>query len=260
MKSIAYISACAGLHRTGLYSSIAGFTPWQAGQSGPADVQRNQVYDQPLPGFGKLHIADKLAFSAASLMLPRSAMLDGETTGISLGTAFGSFSCDMRYMESVASGFPSPALFSATLPSSPVAEVAIHFKLKGPNRVIAGGPCPGLYALECAMAILDSRKAESMVVMLVNGLDNKDATSALLPEARKNNAAAFSLLIHKNKPAGRPSGLVSLEGNFCHNAVAVQAEESYFLDIVQAFVGGSNVCLDLLTPAFKGKLCFTKGN
>lgn len=145
------------------YHSLKGSFSWDAYQAGPSDVKRSQVLPKLYPGFGKLNLPDRLAFAAASLALP--ADFDGLETGITIGIPNGSLSTDKAYMDSVKTGTPSPALFSATLPSSSITDIAIYFGIKGPDRVFAGTGCPALYALESAGMMIERGKCSGALVV-----------------------------------------------------------------------------------------------
>lgn len=99
------------------------------------DIPRESVYDEPYRPFGKMGNAEKLLFSTTALALKNCDI--PESSGIVLVTPKGSLETDRAYMKTLREEFPSPALFAATLPSAPIAELAIPFTLRGPNRVIA---------------------------------------------------------------------------------------------------------------------------
>ena len=104
-------------------------------------LARDEVYSQKHLGFGKLAFADKLAFGVASLCIESSQnaqIKDPKNCAIVLSTNIGSLHRDVEFMETIKEGHPSPQLFSSTLPSSPIAEIAIVFGLKGANKVIFG--------------------------------------------------------------------------------------------------------------------------
>ncbi len=233
-----YIQSFAAIHSTGMYSSAHGHVPWNEEQGGsPLDVQRKQVYDKLHTGFGKLNAPDKLAFSSAALLLSGFDEYNGDKTGISIGTAYGSFSTDMRYMESLAAGFPSPAYFSATLPSSPVAEVAILFKLKGPNRVLVSSTSPGFSALDNAIRILALKKADAMVVILVNGIEPDDIGIPLInaEKDRCNFSYAFMVTPHKYDSGSNYILSLTQEKSLQNNSQNC-SEESYFLEVIMAMM------------------------
>ncbi|HEX2958095.1 MAG TPA: beta-ketoacyl synthase N-terminal-like domain-containing protein [Chitinispirillaceae bacterium] len=158
------------------YHSLSGSFQWDSDQRGPVDVKRSQVLSKMYPGFGKLNLPDRLAFAAAALALP--AQVDGLSTGITIGAPYGSLSTDLAYMDSVRGGTPGPALFSATLPSSLVTDIAIYFGIKGPDRVFTGVGTPALYALESAGMMISCGKCDSALVVGVWETDDVTQSSA----------------------------------------------------------------------------------
>jgi hypothetical protein len=209
MSLQAYIHSFASLHPSGMYSP-RGHCPWNADQHGPEDVQRSQVLDRPYPGFGKLSVADRLAFSVASLLLGAYGPLTGDGCGICLGNATGSLSVDLRYWESVIAGFPSPGFFAATLPSSPISDIAIYYGCKGPNRVIAGNKASGIHALVEALTMLRLKKAAEMLVVSLYALDPCDRGVRLLPSPGDPGNRAHAFLLSSNKQKGSPDARLSL--------------------------------------------------
>ena len=194
MNAPVYLDAFGALLPSGIYSPV-GHIPWSSGQLGAHDVSREQTLDKPYPGFGKLQIADRLAFSVASLTLRHYENRGGENSGITLGIPYGSLSTDLRFMESLTEGFPSPALFSATLPSSPIADVAIYHGFKGPCRVISGNNASGLCAFEQALSILHLKKATTMLAISLYGIDPVDRDCPLTPQSLPKENSAYGFLL-----------------------------------------------------------------
>jgi hypothetical protein len=248
------VDAFAALLRGGIVTHD-GLTPWDADQHGAADVRRAQVLERPYPSFGKLALPDKLAFSTVSLMLRHYRGSVDEATGVCLEIPFGSLSCDLRYNESVASGFPSPALFAATLPSSPVSEVTIFHKLKGPNRVFAGRSSGGLSALDAAWRALACRKAEKLVVAYVNALDEADRGS---PHAEAfPDAAAYALLLTAGN--GNHLGVpctVDLQGE---SGEPVQDATEYFPLLLELLAKGGEATVAVRYEGYRGSVVLGKG-
>ena len=219
-----FLDSFAALLPSGIYSP-QGHTPWNAGQHGPEDVERNQVLDSPYPGFGKLQIADRLAFGAVSLMLRACAISHGQDCGISLGNITGSLSTDLRYWESVLDAFPSPSLFSATLPSSPLADIAIYFGLKGPDRIFAGSEASWIYALSEAMTILDRKKATAMVIVLLSALEPRDRRSPLVPASLDLENRAYSFLVTSKKSDSGLGARINMHFNSAEAAQLASSKE-----------------------------------
>ncbi|MBD3393337.1 MAG: hypothetical protein GF418_14510 [Chitinivibrionales bacterium] len=257
MKRQAYLQAAAALCTEGIYTTKRERIPWEQGQSGPLDVKRSQVWEQPFTGFGKLQVADRLAFSAAALVFSQLDRKDHSRIGISMGSAFGSLSTDIRYMESVASGFPRPAYFSATLPSSAVAEVAIRFKLKGPNRVVVGGRAPGFWALDCALSALASKKATGMLVLSVNGTDREDLESALVPPDKSTEPHSWAWLLTADRIDSGLNMRLAVDGDFASD-VPAGTEESYFVEMIAAAAQRQDFSRNLNAQGFAGSISLQK--
>ncbi|MDR0303454.1 MAG: hypothetical protein LBH98_01605 [Chitinispirillales bacterium] len=100
------------------------------------EISRQEVYSQKHPVFGKLAFADKLAFGAAALAIENGKVKNPVECSIVLLTNIGSFMRDKEFMQTIVQNSASPAYFSATLASSPIAEISITFGIKGANKVI----------------------------------------------------------------------------------------------------------------------------
>jgi len=99
-------------------------------------IARDEVYSEKHLSFGKLSFADKLAFGAAAVAIEATKIENPKDCAIVLLTNIGSLHRDREFMETIRQNSPSPHIFSATLPSSPIAEISIVFGLKGANKVI----------------------------------------------------------------------------------------------------------------------------
>ncbi|MBD3243655.1 MAG: hypothetical protein GF331_23900 [Chitinivibrionales bacterium] len=239
--------------------SPAGRVPWDADQQGPEDVRRAQVLQRIHPGFGKLALADRLAFAAASLMLSACEAPPDEHTGICIALPFGSLSTDLRYNESVAAGPPSPALFSATLPSSTVSDIAIIHKLKGPNRVFAHGGVSGLYALESAVHLIERGLTDTMLVLWVAALEEQDRESPHVPLSQRaipNEAHAVLL-------RAAPGQLLDMRCSFalepCRGGVSSGDGTDYFRLFANAVAQGRSEVIEVRTADCTGRIELTRG-
>lgn len=161
LHSFSEISVGGILTRSGLLS-------WAPEQTGPEDIRRSQVLERPYMAFGKLNLPDKLAFSAASLALRNTAVDDPDTTALFLGIPEGSLSTDKEYLETLSNGNPSPALFAATHPSSPIADIAIFHHLKGPNICFAGGDSPFIASLESAILQMRCKSLREALIVFID--------------------------------------------------------------------------------------------
>jgi hypothetical protein len=182
-----YITSYASIDQRGI-STPKGHVCWEPDQKNPGDIRRAQVLAAPYVAFGKLNLPDKLAFSAASLALRDGPGGYNNHMGVFLAIPGGSLSTDRAFRDSIEQGNPSPALFSATLPSSPVADIAIYHHLTGPNIVFAGGDSPFISALGyTALQPEMERPRETMVVFIDEPVEavgmSATPTPLLLPSA-----------------------------------------------------------------------------
>lgn len=226
-----YLNGYSSLTSNGVISSIKENFSFDDGES-PITIGRKRVFDKIHTGFGKLNPPDKLAFSVASLILDCDIEIDSENTGISLGSTTGSFSTDLRYMESVAEGFPSPAYFQATLPSSPVAEVAILFKLKGPDRSFVSTKGAGIDAILGAERILKLKKASSVLVIFINGTDTQDKNHPFINKTFSKQPFGFGLLL-SSKKIEKSLNFIIKSDFYTNKNIQDDDEEAYFLKLIE---------------------------
>jgi 3-oxoacyl-(acyl-carrier-protein) synthase len=234
MKSCAYLQSAAAITTSGMFSMLNGATEWEPDQKSPFDIRRSQVIDTPMPEFGKLQSAEKLAFCAAAKVFSDVPHLDRSSYGITLGTSFGSFFTDIRYMKSVISGFPSPALFSATLPSSPVAEIAIRFHLTGPNRVITGSDFPCVSAIDSAFSLIKNRKTSGAIAVAVNANEPAVQYKAFEAFINADPAYSFAFLFTADPQPKCRNIRMTIEGETDTADMHMTSKESYFLEILKS--------------------------
>jgi hypothetical protein len=106
----------------------------------------------------------RLALAAATAALRDAdlapATLDGERVAIVLGSALGSYEANAQHRDLVAQEQPSPRVFAATLPSTPVGEIAIRLGARGPLLALAQGVGSDLAALDQGRQLLLTGRAE----------------------------------------------------------------------------------------------------
>jgi 3-oxoacyl-(acyl-carrier-protein) synthase len=106
-----------------------------ASQVSDADVRAARLG----PKFGRLDLASQLAVLAVEKLGLHFDAWPPDRIGLCLAAKAGSLSTDAEYWRGRNDpGGPSPALFTYTLPSSPLGEVAIRHRLTGPNLCIVG--------------------------------------------------------------------------------------------------------------------------
>jgi hypothetical protein len=237
-----------GLHNPG------GKTPWKDGRNDPSRVERNQVLAQPFRSFGKLALADRLAFGAAALALSGTTEGNAPATGISLGIPWGSLSTDLAFRDSIEQGYPSPALFSSTLPSSALTEVAIFFGLKGPNRTLADENGAGLMALALAMKILRRNRADAMLALFVRAAEPAARLREGLPDLATVPDASYAFLLERCNEFRHPGKRLHLRLNPVKHGARSSSDDVYFREVIDMLDNEQDGTLSLTTGRWEGKL------
>ncbi len=89
--------------------------------------------------FGRLDLQSQLALLAVMELKLSFAEFSPRRVGIVFAASVGSLSTDINFWTGRHGvGGPSPTLFAYTLPSAAVGEIAIHFKLTGPDLCFVG--------------------------------------------------------------------------------------------------------------------------
>jgi len=89
--------------------------------------------------FRRLDLASQLALLAVESLSIDFDALPRDRVGICLGVRTGSLAADCEYWRGRdAVGGPSPTLFTYTLPSAAIGEIAIRHRLTGPNLCLVG--------------------------------------------------------------------------------------------------------------------------
>lgn len=113
------------------------------------------------PRFGRLDLQSQLALLAVESLGVNFDPLPRERIAVCLAAAAGSLSTDVDFWKDRhAVGGPSPTLFAYTLPSAAIGEIAIRFRLTGPNLCFVG---PDSLALSEAAHLIADREAEGCV-------------------------------------------------------------------------------------------------
>ena len=202
MSQPIYISSFGAVTNRGIHSP-KGFVAWPDGVQTAGAVERCHVLSKPYIAFGKLTPGDKLAFAASALALENSTHWQGDHAGICIDMPYGSLSTDLRYQETINNNFPSPAIFSSTLPSSAVADIAIYYKIKGPNRVVAEGRTAGIAALELAISMIDKKKVSACLAIALVSVENSDRQLPAIDQTTIEPDYAVALLLSTTPGAMR---------------------------------------------------------
>ncbi len=142
----------------------------------------------------------------------------GDEVAIVLGSAHGCHKTDEEYYRSYLQGQPSPRLFAYTLPSSPIGELSIQYRLRGPGLTVTMGRTSGLCALAEADLLLATHQAEACLVVAV-----EVAQPVLSPVLLQDSAVALWLTRDEDSRASRLGTVASVSDSFCaeHGSVAL---------------------------------------
>ena len=89
--------------------------------------------------FGRLDLSSQLALLAVAELKINFAEFANGRVGIVFAASAGSLATDVNFWNGRHGvGGPSPTLFAYTLPSAAAGEIAIHFKLTGPDLCFVG--------------------------------------------------------------------------------------------------------------------------
>ena len=118
----------------------------------------------------KMSRLSRMSTLAAGLALKSAGLVDenGDTTGITFGTAFGSTGrSEIFFLDSLEHGpmMVNPGLFPETVPNAPAGQISIRYRLKGPNATICQQNLSAELALLHAKEMLESGMAEKMLVI-----------------------------------------------------------------------------------------------
>lgn len=107
--------------------------------------------------------ATKFAFEDSKIDLSN---INSPTTGVSIGTTFGSLNSLSQFdRQSLEEGpnFVNASRFPNTVVNSPASRTAIRYGVKGPNSTISTGFCASTDALEYAVNCINSDRADRMM-------------------------------------------------------------------------------------------------
>ncbi len=89
--------------------------------------------------FGRMDLPSQLALLAVENLGVNFDAFARDRIGICLAVRGGSLATDVEYWSGrEAAGGPSPMLFTYTLPSAPIGEIAIRHRLTGPDLCLIG--------------------------------------------------------------------------------------------------------------------------
>ena len=144
--------------------------------------------------FGRMDLSSQLALLAVEPLAPHVGSIPRDRIAIVLAARAGSLSTDVNFWEGRdAAGGLSPTIFTYTLPSAAIGEIAIRHRLTGPNLCFVGDSRDVLVEAE---DFLRRNEADACVCVFVDVIS--PALNKLLgnPEAAKATAA----LLQRNGP------------------------------------------------------------
>lgn len=140
--------------------------------------------------FGRLDLHSQLALLAVENLGVDFEALPRDRVAILLAARTGSLSTDIRFWKSREdTGGPSPTLFAYTLPSAAIGEIAIRYRLTGPDLCLVGDDSE---LLPEAADMIRSGRADACVCVATD-VATEDA-AALLRTAPSATARAALLI------------------------------------------------------------------
>ena len=120
------------------------------------------------PRFGRLDLLSRLSLLAVELLGFDFSTLPPDRVGICLVVRAGSISTDADYWSGRNNpGGPSPLLFTYTLPSSAIGEIAIRHRLTGPVLCLVGGET---LALSEGRGFIERGEADAVVSVFCDAI------------------------------------------------------------------------------------------
>lgn len=170
----------------------------------PFDAIWSKMFDVPYDRFGRLDAPGKCACIAAELSGLTVASNNGslEDTAIVMGTCIGCLDTDIAFLNSLtADSCGSPRLFSYTLTSTILGEIAIRYGIKGQNICFCCEQNSLTLALREGIALILSGEALRCLCLSVDVLSSSISDMCTCASINLGIAPIFSarcLIIEKN--------------------------------------------------------------
>ena len=137
--------------------------------------------------FGRMDLLSQLALLAVEKLAINFDELSRDRIAICLASSAGSLATDVEFWKGRdQAGGPSPTLFTYTLPSAPIGEIAIRHRLTGPNLCFVSD---GGEVLAEAMELIRRGEAEACVCVIVEVVSPALAEILRVPAAARARAA-----------------------------------------------------------------------
>ena len=155
------------------------------------------VTEADLPGarlgqrFGRLDLQSQLALLAVASLKADFSAFPPDRIAICLVASAGSLNTDVNFWNGHNGvGGPSPTLFAYTLPSAAAGEIAIHFRLTGPNLCFVGDD---KIALPAGADLIQHGDADACICVFCETVSADCAKIISLPPA----AAACAMFLQR---------------------------------------------------------------
>jgi 3-oxoacyl-(acyl-carrier-protein) synthase len=133
--------------------------------------------------FGRMDLMSQLALLAVESLKINFDELPKDRVAICLAAGAGSLSTDVEYWKGRdTAGGLSPTLFTYTLPSAAIGEIAIRFRMTGPNLCFVGG---AKNVLPEAMDLIQRGEADGCVCVSANVISHELAQKISAPVTAK---------------------------------------------------------------------------
>jgi 3-oxoacyl-(acyl-carrier-protein) synthase len=144
--------------------------------------------------FGRMDLASQLSLLAVEPFAPHFETVARDRIGIVLAARAGSLPTDVAYWNARNEpGGLSPTLFTYTLPSAAIGEIAIRHRLTGPNLCFVGGSED---VLPEAGALVRAGEVDACVAVFTQVISPALTERIPLPEA----ARACAVFLGRNGP------------------------------------------------------------
>ncbi len=180
---------------------------------------REQVLESPDERFCRMDAFSKIGLAAAAKSLEDAGLagkVDKHPAGIAAATRFGCISTDVDFLGTVfdtQGRWPSPHLFTYTLPNCFLGETALRFGLTGPSYVLHRSSPFSLGGVKAALYDLNDGEAEMMLAGSCD-LQPPGGIDPWLDSCRHDAAGAvFVVLEAELRSQSRPYALVRLESD-----------------------------------------------
>lgn len=212
-----YITAFAYINSRG-FGGYVEHTNWtDIGIENFNQCQWKHLFNSTFDRFGRLDSLAKHVVAAVELLripIPQNDLKDNDIA-VYLGTETGSCEVDILFYKSITQpGGASPKLFSYTLPSIAIGEVAIRYNITGPNLCLSAGELTGLIALWESAVMLRSEEVTRCITVISN-MGSPDFDSALEP-------SSYAFLLSTKLPENTNKVICSVDfDDHEHNCSAV---------------------------------------